>query len=67
MRKEIIKALKQNFESQILIHKINVDVILSKPMAIPEHTDLMDSIEKEIEKMSEYMDKLEALERYFSE
>jgi hypothetical protein len=67
MRKEIIKALKQNFESQILMHKINVDVMLSKPMAIPEHTDLMDAIEKEVAKISEYMDKLEVLDRYFSE
>jgi hypothetical protein len=67
MRQQIIGVLKQHFEAHIHKHKMNVDLILSNPMAIPEHTDLMDSIEKEVAQIAEYMDKLEVMEIYFKE
>ena len=67
MRKEIIGVLKQHFEAHILKHKMNVDIMMSNPMAIPEHTDLMDAIEKEVSQIAEYMDKLEVMEKYFKE
>jgi hypothetical protein len=40
--------------------------MLSNPTAIHEHSDIMDAIEKEIAYIAEYMDKLEALNKYFS-
>jgi len=67
MRKEIISVLKQHFEAHILKHKMNVDIMLNNPMAIHDHTDLMGAIEKEIDQISEYMDKLEVMEIYFKE
>jgi hypothetical protein len=67
MRKEMIGVLKQHFEAHVLKHKMNVDIMLANPMAIHDHTDLMDAIEKEIALMAEYQDKLEILEVYFSE
>lgn len=67
MRKQIIGALKQHFEAHILKHKMNVDIMLSNPMAIHDHTDLMDAIEKEVALIAEYHDKLEVMETYFKE
>jgi hypothetical protein len=67
MRKEMISVLKQHFEAHILKHKMNVDIMLSNPMAIHDHTDLMDAIEKEVAQIAEYMDKLEVMEIYFKE
>lgn len=67
MRKEMIGVLKQHFEAHILKHKMNVDIMLSNPMAIHDHTDLMEAIEKEVDKISEYMDKLEVMEKYFND
>ena len=67
MRTEIISVLKQHFETHILKHKMNVDIMLNNPMAIHDHTDLMGAIEKEIDQISEYMDKLEVMEIYFKE
>jgi hypothetical protein len=67
MRQEIISVLKQHFESNILKHKMNVDIMLNNPMAIHDHTDLMSAIEKEVNQISEYMDKLEVMEKYFKE
>jgi hypothetical protein len=65
MRQEIINVLKQHFESHILKHKMNVDIMLSNPMAIHDHTDLMDAIEKEVALIAEYQDKLEIMNTYF--
>lgn len=67
MRTEIINVLKQHFEAHILKHKMNVDIMLGNPMAIHEHTDLMDAIEKEVALIAEYQDKLEIMEKYFKE
>jgi CBS domain-containing protein len=67
MRTEIISVLKQHFESHILKHKMNVDIMLSNPTAIHDHTDLMDAIEKEVALMAEYQDKLEIMNVYFGE
>jgi hypothetical protein len=67
MRQQIVQALIQHFESHIVKHKMNVEVMLSNPMAIHDHTDLMSAIEKEVDHISEYMDKLEVMEKYFKE
>jgi hypothetical protein len=67
MRQQIIGVLKQHFEAHILKHKMNVDIMLANPMAIHEHTDLMDAIEKEVAMIAEYHDKLEIMENYFGE
>jgi CBS domain-containing protein len=67
MRQQIIGVLKQHFEAHILKHKMNVDIMLNNPMAIHEHTDLMDAIEKEVAQIAEYQDKLEVIETYFKE
>lgn len=67
MRQEISNVLKQHFGAQILKHKMNVDIMLNNPMAIHDHTDLMDAIEKEVALIAEYVDKLEVMEKYFKE
>jgi hypothetical protein len=67
MRKEIVGVLKQHFEAHIFKHKMNVDIMLSNPTAIHEHTDLMGAIEKEVASMAEYRDKLEIMNMYFND
>jgi hypothetical protein len=67
MKKQIVDTLQQHFESHILKHKMNIDIMLNNPMAIHDHTDLMGAIEKEIDLMAEYMDKLEVIKTYFKE
>jgi hypothetical protein len=67
MRTEIISVLKKHFEAHIDKHKMNVDIMLNNPMALHDHTDLMGAIEKEVNQISEYMDKLEVMEKYFKE
>ena len=44
---------------------MNVEIMLTNPMAIHDHTDWMSAVEAEIAQIAEYEDKLEALEKYF--
>ena len=67
MRQQLIEASKKHFESHILKHRMNVEVMLNNPTAIMDHSDLMEAIEKEVAHIAEYMDKLEVMEKYFSE
>ncbi len=65
MREQLINASKQHFLAHIEKHRINVEVMLNNPTAIAEHSDIMEAIEKEVEQIAEYMDKLEVMEKYF--
>jgi hypothetical protein len=67
MRKQLINASRQHYLAHIEKHRINVEVILNNPMAIHDHSDIMDAIEKEVSQIAEYMDKVEVLEKYFKE
>ncbi len=66
MRKELIEASRLHYKAHIEKHRINVEVMLQKPLAVAEHADIMDAIEREIALIAEYHDKLEVLETYFA-
>jgi hypothetical protein len=66
MKENIVNVLKSQFEAGIQKHKMNIDIMLNKPMAIHEHTDFMGAVELELAQLAEYEDKLEALTKYFS-
>ena len=54
MRDDLLKASELHFKAHIEKHRINV-----------ENPDIMDTIEKELELISEYDDKLNVLKKYF--
>ena len=65
MRKEILDASRLHFKAHIEKHRINVENLLEMGVGVAEHPDIMDRIEKEIEIIAEYHDKLEVLKHYF--
>jgi hypothetical protein len=67
MRQQLIEASKEHFRAHITKHRMNIEVMLNNPTAIQEHADIMEAIEKEAAYIAEYMDKLEVMEKYFSE
>ena len=46
---------------------MNVEIYLEKAVGVGEHSDIMETIEKEIGKIAEYHDQLEVLDNYFKE
>jgi hypothetical protein len=65
LRNKLILASRAHYDAHIRKHTMNVEVILSNPLALPEHADLMDAIEKELLIVDEYQGKLDALNKYF--
>ncbi len=67
MRKQMLKAVRKHAEAHIEKHRMNVEIYLTHPVGIGEHSDIMDAIEKEIEEMAKYNDHIEILDKYFKE
>ena len=65
MREKMIEALKAHAQGHIEKHKLNVEVILQKPVGIGEHGDVLTEAEKELKVIAEYDDQLEMLNKYF--
>ena len=65
MRKDLIKASELHFKAHIEKHRVNVENLLNNPTGVAEHPDVMDTIEKELEIISEYHDKLEVLKKFW--
>tara|TARA_S200002703_G_scaffold17349_1_gene14358 strand:- start:174 stop:395 length:222 start_codon:yes stop_codon:yes gene_type:complete len=66
MREKMIEALKAHAQGHIEKHKLNVEVILQKPVGIGEHGDVLTEAEKELKVIAEYDDQLEMLNKYFT-
>tara|TARA_E500000318_G_scaffold10679_1_gene9460 strand:+ start:221 stop:454 length:234 start_codon:yes stop_codon:yes gene_type:complete len=66
MRTDLIKASELHFKAHIEKHRINIENLLEKGVGVAEHPDIMKTIEKELEIMAEYDDKLSVLKKYFS-
>lgn len=67
MRKQMLKAVRKHAEAHIEKHRMNIEVYLTHPVGVGEHSDIMDAIEKELAHMAEYQDHLEILDKYFKE
>lgn len=67
LRHQLIVASQEHFKAHIEKHRMNVEVMLASPIAIPEHTDIMTAIERELEEIAKYDDLLSVLKRYFDE
>ncbi len=67
MKQKIIDALKKHAEGQIEKHRLNVSIYLDKAVGVGEHTDILESIEKELNSIGKYDEQIEVLNKYFSE
>ena len=67
MREEMIEALRKHAEGHIEKHKLNVEVILQKPVGIGEHGDIIETIEKEMKIVAEYEDLKANMRKHFGQ
>ena len=65
MREAIKEALIKHAEGHIAKHKTNVEVYLKQSVGIGEHSDILESIEKELDMIAKYDDEIEMLNKYF--
>lgn len=66
MRNILLNAVRTHALGHIAKHKANVEVYLANPAGIGEHSDIIEAIEIELNKIAEYEDQLEALDKHFA-
>ena len=65
LRDQIINALISHARCDIEKYKANVEVYLNNPAGIGEHSDVMEAVEQELDKIARYHDQIEVLNKYF--
>ena len=65
MREKLLTALEKHALGHIEKHRINIEVYLTNPVGIGEHSDIIEACEKELEEMARYQDQLDMIRKYF--
>jgi len=65
MREQLIKALLAHAQGDIAKHRANVEVYLTNPAGIGEHSNVVEAIEQEINMIAKYQDQIDVINKYF--
>lgn len=65
MREQLVKALLAHAQGDIQKHVANVEVYLTNPAGIGEHSDITEAIENELNIIAKYDDQVTVLKKYF--
>jgi len=65
LKQNLINAARKHAEAEIELHKTNIDVYMEKVVGIGEHSDIVETIQKELDAMATAHDRLEMLNKYF--
>ena len=66
MREQLVSALISHAKGDIAKHVANVEVYLTNPAGIGEHSDITEAIENELNIIAKYEDHVSVLKKYFS-
>jgi len=64
MRKTIINALIAHAQGDIQKHLANIEVYLTNPAGIGEHSDIMQAIQCELDQVAKYQDQIDIIKKY---
>jgi ribosomal protein S3 len=65
LREHMIHAAKQHAEAHIEKHRMNIEIYLTNPVGVGEHSEVMEEIEKQLDEMARYQDHVDILDSYF--
>ena len=65
MREQMIKALLAHAQGDIAKHKANVEIYLTNPVGIGEHSNIMEAVEEELNMIAKYQDQIDVIQKYF--
>ena len=66
MKKQMLQALRSHAIGNLNLHKTNIDVYFANPAGIGEHSDIMEAVQAELDKMAAHEDRLSML-RFWEE
>ena len=64
-RYEILKALRKRYEADVAAAIANIEVYNENPAGIGEHADIVSAVDCEVVKLTNAVDKIEALKEFF--
>tara|TARA_Y100000994_G_C15599053_1_gene403850 strand:+ start:134 stop:334 length:201 start_codon:yes stop_codon:yes gene_type:complete len=65
MRDKLLNALLAHANGDIQKHVANVEVYLTNPAGIGEHSNIVEAIEQELDMIAKYQDQIEVIKTYF--
>ena len=65
MRDQMIKALLAHAQGDIEKHKANVEIYLTNPAGIGEHSNVLEAVEEELNMIAKYQDQIDVIQKYF--
>ena len=65
MRDQLVRALISHAQGDIQKHVANVEVYLTNPAGIGEHSDIVEAIEEELNMIAKYEDQITVIRKYF--
>jgi hypothetical protein len=66
LKNTMLISLITHAEGMRMMHIANVEIYLENPVGIGEHSNIMESIEKELDSISKYEEQIQVLDKYFS-
>tara|TARA_B100001057_G_C22204459_1_gene702120 strand:- start:268 stop:459 length:192 start_codon:yes stop_codon:yes gene_type:complete len=63
----MIEAARKHAEAEVQLHRTNINVYMEKVVGIGEHSDIIETIQKELDAMATADDRLEMLNKYFND
>jgi hypothetical protein len=66
MKEQLVKAARMHAEGELERAKTNIMVYMNQSVGIGEHSDIVEAIQEELDKMAMATDRIEMLERHFS-
>jgi len=65
MRDQLLRALLAHANGDIQKHVANVEVYLTNPAGIGEHSNIVEAIEQELDMIAKYQDQIDMINKYF--
>ena len=67
MRREIVDALMRDAESKINLARMDIFILLNNPVGVGDHPNITETIQGQLDIMSQNKDRLNILMEYFNE
>ncbi len=66
MKQQLVKAARMHAEGELERAKTNILVYMNQSVGIGEHSDIVEAIQEELDKMAASEDRIEMLNKHFS-
>ena len=66
MSSQLVKAARMHAEGELERAKANIMVYMTQSVGIGEHSDIVEAIQTELDKMASATDRIEMLDKHFS-